>query len=377
MRRIWIACALTLLVAALAPSRPWTVLAQPLTFGGQRPDHPALRTQPRKHKKATPRHRKRPTSSHPKRTTSSKRKPTHGRHPKKPKPPRTKLSMLLGNRHVEASLDNASPGSAQAFRFVDHTPGVATAVRIYVDSRNRARVLVAGLYSSGGRHPRSRLTSGRMTSPRGRAWDLVRLRPATLKAGRTYWLVVAGTGGSFGLRSRTGVRCRNDASRQRNLRALPRSWRRDKALHRCGISAFVLGRPSHPGYGVLQSPSSHLPANAARPQISGVTLVGSALTASPGSWTNSPTGYGYQWLRCDAGGRNCAAIPGATSAAYTVQPSDLNATLAVVVTAANSAGSTPVSSGPPESGCSTSATRAAATRMPARARALRGSTHRA
>lgn len=82
------------------------------------------------------------------------------------------------------------------------------------------------------------------------------------------------------------------------------------------------------------------PVNTAPPTISDTTpQVGQVLTANVGTWTGTqPITYTYQWLRCNTGGQQCAAIAGATGQAYTVQPTDLDATLRVRVTATNSRG---------------------------------------
>src|SRR5207253_3149270 len=73
--------------------------------------------------------------------------------------------------------------------------------------------------------------------------------------------------------------------------------------------------------------------------ISGTAQQGQTLTASNGSWTNSPSSYAYQWQRCDSAGANCTAIAGATAQTYTVAAADVGFTLRVAVTASNAGGS--------------------------------------
>src|SRR5581483_9110144 len=51
-----------------------------------------------------------------------------------------------------------------------------------------------------------------------------------------------------------------------------------------------------------------VPSNMTRPTITGTARDGSAVTATHGSWTGSPTSYTYRWLRCDSGGGACTAI---------------------------------------------------------------------
>jgi subtilisin family serine protease len=84
------------------------------------------------------------------------------------------------------------------------------------------------------------------------------------------------------------------------------------------------------------------PVNTALPVISGTAQQGQSLTASTGSWTNSPTGYRYQWLRCASG--SCSAISGATATSYTAVSADVGDTLEVTVTATNNGGSTAATS---------------------------------
>jgi hypothetical protein len=63
------------------------------------------------------------------------------------------------------------------------------------------------------------------------------------------------------------------------------------------------------------------------------------VSATTGSWSGSPTGYGYQWQRCDSSGAGCAPISGGTSSSYAVQSADIGFTLRVAVSASNTAGS--------------------------------------
>jgi hypothetical protein len=59
-----------------------------------------------------------------------------------------------------------------------------------------------------------------------------------------------------------------------------------------------------------------------QPSIKGSSIVGQTLQATTGSWSETPTGYVYRWQRCNANGRICALIPGATTARYTVTSAD-------------------------------------------------------
>lgn len=92
-----------------------------------------------------------------------------------------------------------------------------------------------------------------------------------------------------------------------------------------GVSAYSV---------TVSNPSA--PANTAAPSLSTTTpAVGVAVTVTNGTWTNSPTGYTYQWYWADTG----AAISGATTNSYTPVSGDTGHTLKCTVTAANASGS--------------------------------------
>jgi hypothetical protein len=86
------------------------------------------------------------------------------------------------------------------------------------------------------------------------------------------------------------------------------------------------------------SPPPSPPVNTALPTIGGAAAQSETLTASRGSWKNTPTSYAYQWEICDAAGESCAEIAGATSASYTLAASDVGHTARVTVTAGNEGG---------------------------------------
>lgn len=86
------------------------------------------------------------------------------------------------------------------------------------------------------------------------------------------------------------------------------------------------------------------PSNTRRPSLSGTTRDGSTLTGYDGRWSNNPTSFAYEWLRCGSGGANCAQIAGANSKRYTLTTADVGHRIRFEVTATNSSGSTSATS---------------------------------
>ena len=268
----------------------------------------------------------------------------HGKHHKKTKPGRPSPKpalMIFGNARVEAGVGRAPAGLAEAFPFKDHSRGVATSIRVYIDAQNRAGNLFVGLYSNKDGHPHSRIASGSRRLPKAGAWNAIAIRPVAVRPGRTYWLVLLGERGTLSFRMRSHGACRRDLSDRSHMRSMPSSWKRGPHRSGCPLSAYVIGAAA-----LQNSPVaiSLLPDISTPPVISGPTLVGNSLTASPGVWSNAPTGFSYQWQSCNAGGKSCSNILAATGSTYTVAAGELDATLKVVVTATNNAGSGTASS---------------------------------
>src|SRR5258705_6332074 len=92
--------------------------------------------------------------------------------------------------------------------------------------------------------------------------------------------------------------------------------------------------------GSAQAMRSAAPVNTVPPAISGTPTVGQGLTASDGTWSNTPTSFAYQWLRCNGGGNSCASVANGTLKTYTLVGADAGRTMRVRVTATNADGST-------------------------------------
>ncbi len=122
------------------------------------------------------------------------------------------------------------------------------------------------------------------------------------------------------------------------------SWQTIRVIETAINAAGPSNPASSPPTAVVQGLP---PANTAPPQISGQAAAGQTLSASHGSWTQTPTGYSYQWEACDASGANCKTISGATSATYTLTSANVGNTIRVLVTALTpNVSSSPVSSAP-------------------------------
>jgi hypothetical protein len=149
--------------------------------------------------------------------------------------------MLLGNRAIESTVDDHLAATGEAFAFQARRGGTATSVSVYLDKRDRATTVYAGLYSSLHGHPQSRMTSGSRRSPKAGAWNSLAVRSVHLRSGATYWLAVLGKGGPMYFRDRTRRSCNGQMSSRLRMLSLPQTWRAGPNSHVCLISAFVKG----------------------------------------------------------------------------------------------------------------------------------------
>jgi hypothetical protein len=71
----------------------------------------------------------------------------------------------------------------------------------------------------------------------------------------------------------------------------------------------------------------------AQPAVSGTGAAGKPVSVTSGTWSPVATAYSYAWQRCNANGRICTPIAGATLATYTVVAADRGHQLLAIVQA--------------------------------------------
>jgi hypothetical protein len=84
--------------------------------------------------------------------------------------------------------------------------------------------------------------------------------------------------------------------------------------------------------GPVAAPGASLIATA-QPIVTGSGVVGKPVSVATGTWSPVPTAYSYAWQRCNANGRICAPIAGATLSTYAVVAADSGHQLLAIVQA--------------------------------------------
>ena len=79
-----------------------------------------------------------------------------------------------------------------------------------------------------------------------------------------------------------------------------------------------------------------VPVNVSAPVATGKVASGQVLNTGDGQWRYAPTGYSYQWQRCDGDDpRTCTNVPGSTAATHQVTAADLGKGMRVSLVATN------------------------------------------
>jgi hypothetical protein len=235
--------------------------------------------------------------------------------------------VLLGDQNVESTRGGGN-GTSEAFGWIASVSGTATDITVYLESTDGARV---GLYADdGSSRPGLRLDRATVYSNNA-GWVRISLAGgAKVVSGQRYWIAIAARNRTASIVYLDGGNHGPGFDYGGSGLSNPYSIRGHYAAD--PVSAYVDG--------IADSGGATLPpVNTGRPTVSGTAQQGGVLTGSPGTWTNSPTSFAYQWRRCDPSGANCSELGGATSSSYTMQASDVGSTLQLQVTASNSGGS--------------------------------------
>jgi len=243
--------------------------------------------------------------------------------------------MLVGSSAVQASGDTESAGSAEAFEYTASTTGTVHSLSLYVNTGNTASTIMVGLYSNVSGAPGTLLSSATITSPTSGAWHAVGVPAVAVSSGTAYWLAALAPSGTLALRDVGSGGGPARSSSSNSLKELPASWSSGASWASAPASFYASGE-------TVALPAA--PTNTALPTISGSAVEGETLSASTGTWTESPTSYGYQWRDCNSSGESCANVSGATSSSYKLVAGDVGHKVRVVVSASNAGGSTPASS---------------------------------
>ena len=110
--------------------------------------------------------------------------------------------------------------------------------------------------------------------------------------------------------------------------------------HTLGVDAYDrAGNRSAMTWITAETEPCSPPAPTTTPSLSGTPQEGLTLTTSNGAWSGSPTGYAYQWLRCDSAGGSCVEVAGATAKSYALTAGDVGRSMRARVNASNAWGS--------------------------------------
>jgi hypothetical protein len=283
---------------------------------------------------------------------------------------------VLGDEALELGQGELPPGRSQAFLLRARLSAVARSAHVYIDRHSSARTVLIGVYADARGRPGALLSSGSISAPRMAAWNTAALAPSQLIATKSYWLTVLGRGGTLRIRERRHAFCRSYVRSVAHTSALPRRWRAGGVSLRahCPLSAYLssvvgvspkttppgllpLGKPlvsvlaklPAPGASGSSTPTgapghAEVPVLTGAPTINGTLIVGQVLAGTRGGWSGEPSGYAYQWQRCNSAGASCANVAAATGPSYTLASADAAHTMRLLVAASNAAGSASASS---------------------------------
>jgi len=137
----------------------------------------------------------------------------------------TRQTRLLGNAEIDERRTTIAGGQAFAFQYSASATGLASMLRLYIDTANQARAVGVGLYSDEAGRPGALLAQSEIERPIAGAWNTGVLPAVNLVQGTSYWIGVVNPVGSgtLAVRGDTGGGTSHPAL-QPSLRALPFTW---------------------------------------------------------------------------------------------------------------------------------------------------------
>lgn len=109
----------------------------------------------------------------------------------------------------------------------------------------------------------------------------------------------------------------------------------DAAYEASGLKVVLIVEP------IVLPARTAVPTMTGAAQLTGSTTIGSTLTVTDGTWSNTPYGFNYEWLR-DGVVVQWSSINQFTENQYTLSPEDAGKTISVRLTASNGNGSSAV-----------------------------------
>jgi len=245
-------------------------------------------------------------------------------------------AATFGKTTVGASTDTLISERKRVNRYALGTPGSVSKLSMYLaPSGTSGQEVIKGLiYADNAGTPAGLLgVSEQLTfkSTNAAGWyDMTFSSPVKLTAGN-YWIGVM-TGATAGVASFRWTSV--SGSRDYNANAYASGPTNPFGA----VSTDAEQTSLYATYAPESTEGGGVPTNTSPPTISGTAQQGQTLSSSAGGWSNSPTSYSYEWLRCGSGGGSCSPISGATSTTYTLTEADVSKTLRVSMTAYNNAG---------------------------------------
>ena len=229
--------------------------------------------------------------------------------------------ITMGDKTVEAASDNGNGNLLIVQQAVLAQPGTLQSLSFYVTTASGQ--LNMGVYSPNGPNggPGSLLaTTATATAVTG--WNTLMTSTHPVLQSGTYWLAYYPSSNTLAFRKQNNSG--NCWYKSRTFGPMPTTFPASPVSCTPTTWSFYASLTAS---GVVAPPVA-----TAAPVVTGNLQVGSQLSTTNGTWTNSPTSYAYQWLD------NGAAISGATTSKYPTQSADVGKMVSAKVTATNAGG---------------------------------------